>query len=218
MNKCIVSMSFAFAAVAACLAAPQMPQNHVPSALDESIRHFVPAAAEKPHLLLVNVGGAVPESDWSLAATYAASRLQLNFWTNTLAKISAEQLLKDASLTEKLFLNPNAKVGVYFINDKSAVPVVAAPGHWAVVNVSIASDGTPDTQTYRDRIAKLVLKGIAAASGGGATVEPRCSMFYGSNTVKGLDSVNIMLTPMCYFPMLEILRAAGGPEMTFPAN
>jgi len=217
MRKCIASMSFAFAA-AACFAVPQMAQNHVPSALDESVRQFSPAAAEKPHLLLVNVGGAVPESDWSLASTYAASRLQLNVWTNSLPKISSEQLLKDASLTEKLFLNPNSKVGVYFVNDKLGVPVVAAPGRWAVVNMAIASEGSPDVQTYRDRVAKLVLKGIAAASGGGATVEPRCSMFYGSNTVKGLDSVNIMLTPMCYFPMLEILRSVGGPEMTFPAN
>lgn len=208
-------MSFMFAA-AACLAAPSMNKNHVPGVLDDSIRLFSSASADRPHILLVNVGDAVPEADWRLSSTYAASRLQLNIWTNSIDKLSQDNLLKDASLTEKLFLNPNSKVGVYLVKDEFSVPVLAAPGHWAVVNVAIASEGSPDGQTYRDRIAKLILKGIAAASGGGATIEPKCSMFYGSNTIRGLDSVNIMITPMCYFPMLEILRAVGGPDMTIP--
>lgn len=213
MNKIPVSMSLVFAAVA-CFAAPN--KNHVPSVLDDSVRTFNSAAADRPHILLVNVGEAVPEADWRLSATYAASRLQLNIWTNSLDKLSQDLLLKDSSLTEKLFLNPNSKVGVYLVKDEFSVPVLAAPGHWAVINVAAASEGNPDTQTYRDRIAKLILKGIAASSGGGATIEPKCSMFYGSNTVRGLDSVNIMITPMCYFPMLEILRAVGGPDMTIP--
>ena len=217
MNKPIISMSLVFAA-AACLAAPSMGKNHVPEALDDSIREFNEAAADRPHVLLVNVGKAVPEDAWSLSSTYAVSRLQLNVWTNSLEKLSQEQLLKDPSLTEKLFINENSKVGVYLINDKTSVPVLAAPGHWAVVNVAVASEGAPDKQTYRDRVAKLILKGIAAAAGGGATVEPKCSMFYGSNTIKGLDAANIMITPMCYFPMLEILRSAGGSDMTVPED
>ena len=217
MKKTMLFSAVAVASLAA-FAAPRMNKNHVPEKIDESIRSFKPAAAERPHILLVNVGKAVPDEDWSLSATYAASRLQLNIWTNSIDVVSAPGLVEDPSLTEKLFMNPNAKVGVYFVNKKGASPVVASPGRWAVVNVAMASEGSPDKQTYRDRVAKIVLKGIAAASGGGATVEPMCSMFYRSNTLAGLDAVNIMLTPMCYFPMLEILREVGGPDMTFPAN
>ena len=73
-------------------------------------------------------------------------------------------------------------------------------------------------QVYRDRIAKCVMKGLAAAAGGGATLEPFCSLFYGAQTVEGMDKTNIAISPMCYFPMLEILRVAGGEDMISPAE
>lgn len=210
-------MAACAASVVTAIAAPRMSQNHVPEKLDE-VRPFFASAAERPHIALVNVGGAISDADWALSATYAVSRLQLNVWTNALPKISAEQLVRSPDMTEKLLLNPNAKVGVFLENRKGGCPIVAAPGHWSVVNVACAYEGAPSVQVRRDRLAKLVLKGIAAASGGGATVEPFCSMFYGSTTLAGLDGTNIMLAPMCYFPMLEILRSVGGPEMTRPST
>ena len=78
-------------------------------------------------------------------------------------------------------------------------------------------EGAADAQTVRDRYAKLILKGLAYACGGGASLEPTCSLFYGSFTPKGMDGTGIMISPTTYFPMLEILRGIGGPEMLTPA-
>ena len=43
-------------------------------------------------------------------------------------------------------------------------------------------------------------------------------MFYGAQTVEGMDKTNITLAPMCYFPMLEILRQIGGMDMSRAAQ
>lgn len=217
MNKQLVMVSCVCAALTTFAAGPmRMPQNHVPETL-EDVRLFCAAAIERPHLLLVNVGGAVDAQDWDLSATYAVSRLQLNVWTNSVPALAKERLLEDAAFTEKLFSDLNAKIGVYFVNEPTSAPIIAAPGSWAIVNVAQAYSGSPSKQLLRDRLAKIVLKGIAAAGGGGHTVEPFCSMFYRSRSLQGLDGVNIMLSPMCYFPMLEVLRSVGGDDMTMPS-
>lgn len=217
MNKKLVLVFGVCSALTTFAAVPmRLPQNHVPETLKD-VRPFCAEAVDRPHMLLINVSNAVDAQDWDLSATYAASRLQLNIWTNSVSKLSKECLLGDVAFTSKLFQDPNAKIGIYFVNEPTSVPVIAAPGSWAIVNVSEAYSGSPTKQLLRDRLAKIVLKGIAAAGGGGHTVEPFCSMFYRSRSLQGLDSVNIMLSPMCYFPMLEVLRSVGGDDMTMPA-
>ncbi len=62
------------------------------------------------------------------------------------------------------------------------------------------------------------MKGIATACGGGNTLESFCSMFYGAQTPEGMDRTNIAIAPMCYFPMLETLRAVGGVDMASACN
>lgn len=215
----------AWACVAACVmtaanlgaAAPRMSQNHVPASL-EGVRLFSPKAASRNHIALVNVGGAIPEEDWRLAATYAASRLQLNLWTNAIAASATDRLLADPAAVGRVLGNEHAKVGVFFERRGAGCGILAAPGAWCVVDVSSLTRDAPDKQTLRDRYAKMILKGLAAAAGGGATLEPFCSMFYGAQTLSGMDRTNIALAPMCYFPMIEILRHAGGHEMAFPAG
>lgn len=213
------SAFFALAAAAALAAPGRKSQNHVPAVLNDEIRPFYAVAATRPHIALVNVAGAIPEDVWKISATYAASRLQINLWTNAIPASVTARLVDDPAYVAKAVGNANAKVGVFFERrGGKGCKTLSAPGAWAVVDVSFVEEGEPDAQTLRDRYAKLILKGLAEAVGGGATLEPFCSMFYGAQTVEGMDKTNITLAPMCYFPMLEILRQIGGMDMSRAAQ
>ena len=188
---------------------------HVPERLD-NVRLIRPVAATKNHILVTNVGGAIPQRDWSDVVTYAVSRLQLNVWTNTAASFDPHPYVDEPDLGQKAF-GEKSKVCVFLVDSPKLPRLVGAPGFWCAANVRGLLNDKPDRQTERDRYAKLILKGLAYACGGGATIERKCSLFYGSFTPAGMDKTSIMVSPMTYFPMLEILRAIGGDEILSPA-
>ena len=195
--------------------AVQMKQQHVPERLDQ-VRLIHPAAAKKNHILIANVGNAIPTGTWDVAVTYAVSRLQLNVWTNSAARFDAKEFFAEPAKVQKDF-GEKAKVGLFIVNQPDQPRFFGAPGFWYAANVCGIEEGAADAQTVRDRYAKLILKGLAYSCGGGASLEPSCSLFYGSFTPKGMDGTGIMISPTTYFPMLEILRAIGGAEMLTPA-
>ena len=205
-----VSASMALGAVAA----PQKKQ-HVPERLDQ-VRLIHPAAATKNHILVANVDNAIPTGTWGDVVTYAVSRLQLNVWTNSVASFDAREFVADPAKVQKDF-GGKAKVGLFIVNQPGQPRFVGAPGFWYAVNACGIEAGAPDAQTVRDRYAKLILKGLAYACGGGASLDPRCSLFYGSFTPEGMDGTGIMISPTTYFPMVEVLRGIGGTEMLSPA-
>ncbi len=211
-KQLIIGISAAMALGA--FAAPQKKQ-HVPARLDQ-VRLIQPAAATKNHILIVDVGNAIPEQMWGDVATYAVSRLQLNVWTNSVSAFDAKEYVADPAKVQKVF-GAKAKVGLFFVNQPGQPRFLGAPGFWYMVNTYGIETGAPDGQTVRDRYAKLILKGLAYACGGGASLDPRCSLFYGSFTPEGMDSTGIMISPQTYFPMVEVLRGIGGTEMLTPA-
>lgn len=190
-------------------------RHHVPERLDQ-VRLIHPAAANKNHILVVNVGDAIPAQTWETVVTYAVSRLQINVWTNSIARFDAKDYLAQPTKLQKDF-GEKTKIGVFVIDEPNQPRFYGAPGIWYVANVHGLREGTTDAQTVRDRYAKLILKGLAYASGGGASLDSNCSLFYGSFTRDGLDKTGIMICPTTYFPMLEILRTVGGGEMLTPA-
>lgn len=195
--------------------AKQAKKQQVPERLDQ-VRLIQPAATNKNHILICNVGSAIPSDSWPLVSTYASSRLQLNVWTNTTDKIDVQALVLDPSKCQKDF-GEKSKVCVFLIDDLKLPPFVTVPGYFCAANVNQLKKDNPDQQTIRDRFAKTILKGMAYAAGSGATLENGCSLYYGSSTLEGLDKTGIMITPMAYFPMLETLRAIGDSEMLTPA-
>ncbi len=212
MNKVIVSSILALTTLAVW-ATPQKQQ--VPGCLDK-VRLISGAAAEKNHILLVNVGGAIPDADWRDTATYAASRLQINVWTNSVSQFDPAAYALDPVRGQRDF-GAKAKVCVFIVDDPHLANVTGAPGCWCAVNVCNLKRDDPDRQTLRDRYAKSILRGFAYAAGAGASLEPMCSLFYGAVTLQGMDKTGIMIAPSTYFPMLEVLRAVGGTEMLSPA-
>lgn len=197
-------------------ARPMQSNHHVPARLDK-VRLISPAAANVNHILLVNVADAIPADAWPLVATYATSRLQLNVWTNSVDVFAADALLGNPLAFRRMF-GDKAKVAVFIENSPAGAPVTCAPGFWSRVNLNGIDGDKPDVQTLRDRYAKMILKGMAYASGGGASVDPTCSLCYSSLSLKGLDACGISISPSTYFPMLEILRQAGGSQMLSPAH
>jgi len=214
MKNMMIAIALVTAQVFAVPIKPQQTQNHVPATL-EGIRLIHPKSATRNHIAIVNVNGAVPDALWPLVVTYAVSRVQLNVWTNTLPKSLLPAPLMDPSVVQKTF-GDKTKVAVFVESNDGGPDFAQVPGSWSMVNVRKLTKDNPDAQTLKDRYAKMILKGLVHASGGGATLDERCSCFYESFTLKGMDKTGIQVSPMTYFPMLETLRGVGGGEIIAP--
>ena len=176
------------------------------------VREISAGAKDANHVLVVNVGGAIDEAIFREAATYSISKLAINVWTNSVTSFDAAALVGDPGLMGRTF-GEKAKVGVFLVKADNAPRFLCVPGAWCRVNVGGLDSDSPDTQTMKDRVAKMVLKGLAYAAGAGTSLDARCSMFFGGSTLEGLDKVGIRLSPGVYFPMLETLGRAGGHEI-----
>ena len=189
--------------------------QHVPERLD-SIRLINPAAAKKNHIAVVNVADALTAEDWALAVTYAASRLQLNVWTNSVGQTPLPALYDDGEILEKT-LGRKAKVAVFIEDSETPFPYLCAPGRWCRVNVRPLRADNPSKQTLRDRYAKAILKGFVYACGSGAALDGRSASNYNTFDLAGIDKTGITVSPDSYFPMLEVLRIVGGDDILSPA-
>lgn len=185
----------------------------VPDHVKTDVRKIPAAAKDANHVLVVNVGGAVVADVFDEAATYALSKIAINVWTNSVASFDATRLVQEPDLIQKAF-GEKAKVGVFLVKAGTSARFLTVQGAWCRVNVDGLDAGSPDAQTLKDRVAKMILKGLAYSAGSGSSLDARCSMFFGgSGTLEGLDNVGIRLSPGVYFPMLETLKRVGGLEI-----
>lgn len=181
----------------------------------EKIRDFLPGAAKRNHVVIVNVGQALPEVSFAKAARLAASRVNLNIWTNSIPKSIVMDLIRDPALLQKTF-GPKCRVAVFVEKNAIGPSFLQAPGCWSLVNLRGLDKDKPDEAKLADRYAKMILKGLGHACGGGASLDANCSLFYGSFTLQGMDKTKLQISPMTYFPMLETLRQIGGHEILSP--
>lgn len=217
MKKVMMIAAVAIAALAAA-GAPARPQpSRVPETL-EGVRPVSEAARNANHIVLVNVNHAVPDDVWPLVATYAASRVELNIWTNSLPQSIVRELVEDPRAPLKRAFGEKACVGVFVERNERGASFLQAPGAWSMVNVRGLDKDSPDRRTLVDRYAKMILKGLAFASGGGASLDGACSLYYGSFTLEGMDRTGVQIGPTSYFPMIEILRGVGGNGIVMPAQ
>lgn len=194
--------------------APQVasvPINHVTA----GVAGIAPAAKGMNHIEIVNVGGAIPDAMWPEVVAYAASRIQVTIWTNTVGKSVLPQLVSGKA-TVKGVLGGKATVAVFIENVEGQPPFISSLCSWSVVNVRGIDRDKPEAQTLKDRYAKMILKGIGAACGSGLSLDRRSSLFIGSYSLAGMDKTCISISPDTYFPMLEVLRGIGGDEIVSP--
>ena len=174
-----------------------------------------PEAAEKNHVLVVNVGGALAPDVFAEAVSLAAEKVQVNIWTNVTPTSTWARLTADPAAMEGMF-GARAKICVFVEKSAAGPSFLQAPGAWAVVNVRGMDRDTPTRERYVERAAKMILKGLAHAGGSGASLDPKCAMFFGSFTLKGMDATGVQLSPAAYFPMIETLKALGGADILIP--
>lgn len=201
MKTTIVAMMMAMVAAMACA--------------EDGKRPFLPESAGTSHVLFVNVSGALSDEDFADVAEYAASRVQINIWTNSIDASMVRMLMDDPGLLAKRF-GPKCCAAVFIERNGKGYSFLNAPGSWSMVNLRGIDRGAPSAQLLRDRRAKMLLKGLAYACGSGASMEPKCSLYCGSFTLEGMDKTGVQISPMSYFPMLEVLSAIGGTEILCP--
>lgn len=212
---CIAALFAVQPSTAPAADAKQPKKIHVPESLS-ALRPISAAAQNVNHIVLVNVGNAIPSQDWPLAANFAVSRIQVNIWTNSLDATLFPGLLSDRSeLTAKF--GSKAKLVVFVEDFDGTDAYQTAQGAWCRVNLKPLMKDNPDRQTRLDRYAKAILKGIAYAGGCGAGYDNMSVTGYKTITLEGLDAAGICITPETYFPMLESMRIIGGDAMLSPA-
>lgn len=218
MNRYGIAVCAALAATLV-VAAPKKPAkpkvSHVPEDVT-TLRPIRNAAARANHVMIANVGAAIPSAEWPRIVTCAASRLQINIWTNSIKKAVFPQVIGDPAVLERTF-GPKARFCVLVEDADDPTPYVAAPGAWCRVNVRPLKADGPDRQTFADRCAKAILNGIARACGASLGLDSRSATYHSARDAKALDEVNITITPETYFPMLDIIGALGGTAMQAPA-
>ena len=215
MKKTLLAAACAAFAIPLVSAPAPAAMQHVPDRLD-SVRLISPTAATKNHIAIVNVAGALPADAWPLVSTYAASRLQLNVWTNAIPKSVFPAAYEDGKLVGKA-LGEKAKVAVFIEDADTPFSYVSAPGFWCRVNVRPLKADNPSQQTLRDRYAKAILKGFVYACGSGASLDGRSASNYNTFDLAGIDKTGITISPESYFPMLEVLRIVGGDDILSPS-
>lgn len=193
----------------------QPAQNHVPYSLTgERLIH--PKTFTRNHVIIVNVDDAIPPKMWPNVVTYAASRVNINIWTNSLPASIVSACVAEPLAFRKNF-GEKARVAVFIEKGTDGQAFcMGAPGYWSRIYVNDLQKGTPSEQTLMDRYAKAILRGLAYASGGGATIERLCSLYGAAQTPEQMDKTNIAISPMAYFPMTDVLGAIGGEEILNP--
>ena len=179
---------------------------------------FRPGAATRPHLLIVNVADALPKTVFAQAAEKAAAAtMTINCWTNSIPKSIYRELLDNPNELSQHF-GRLARIVVFIEKNQVGPSFLNVPGSWSVVNMRGLDRDNPDAVKYGERVAKMILKGMAHASGSGATQEPVCVMYWDSFSLQGLDKVKTVISPMAYFPMLSTLRGLGGQDLLIPQH
>ena len=173
---------------------------------------LLPAAALTNHILYVNAA-AVDAATWNAAAAYAGGLFRFNVWTNSVSSLTVSDMVSSSSSAQMRF-GEKAKLVVVLVDDPGGLPVVAAAGHWAVVNLNPLKEGAPSAQLLRNRTAKALLKGLVLAAGCGASSDSRC-VSYGDafDSMAAFDATGITIAPTTYFPLCERIAAIGGGAM-----
>ena len=186
--------------------------NHIPATTD-GIRDFVSAAKKLRHVELVNVAGAVPDADWAVITRYVAETMPMAYWTNTIPKSVTMDLVTGALPRHESVLGEKAAIAVFVEKDGSGRPsFLASAGRWASVDLTRALASAPDEQTRKDRTAKYLMKAIAYAIGGGASMEANSTLSGRVVSLAQLDETAIVCPPMSLFPLVEAVNALTGGE------
>ena len=162
-------------------------------------------AAEKPHVLFVNVDQALDEANFREAVAAVSLLQPVNLAVMDAKGLNGlNPLDRDARRKQ---VSPAAKLVIYVVNNPKLVAYLSVPRQWAVINLHGLDNGLPkeDPERYRRRMRQMMLKGLALACGAGANFDQRCVMYQGSFTAEGIDQTSLSYSPFVMGPMQEAL-------------
>lgn len=163
----------------------------------------------EPAVAVVNVGGAIPDEMFEKALKEAGSLLGWRIRGGDAKTADPRDLVSDARAWKRL-IRGNAVVAVFLVDDQEHAPVLSQPGAWVRLNAGGLRRDAPLDEKYRQRILKMMLKGIGLAAGAGGNPDPRCVMYWKSFTLAGIDETSASYGPYAYLPIRETLRELGG--------
>ncbi len=168
----------------------------------------------KPHVLLVNVGGALSGGVFTQAQAAVQAQVRLNTRMADLERLDAADLVARWEAYQQA-IGTNACITVFVVNDPQGPAFLSRPGVWALINVRALRYGEPTEEVYQQRAVKMMLKGVAHAAGVGATHDARCVMYYKSFSMAGIDDTSATFSPFAYFVLRDTLMAIGGSGLEY---
>ena len=216
MNKeTSVRLALAAALSLAAVCAPAQGARKVMDVIDpvEDAAGFLPAdAAKRPHILFVNVAGALPDGEFRKAAAYVRMKYGVRVAVRDEAEPFAGEAVARASSVTNRF-GANAVLTVALVRKAGEPTYVAVPGWFAQVNVEGADRDSPNDLFRYKRACQFALRGLAYACGVGVNPDDMCVMSYRGFTLEGMDAVSATFGPYAYFPLRETLRMMAGDAL-----
>ena len=166
-------------------------------------------AAGRPHVLFVNVAGALPDAEFRRAAAYVRMKYGVRVAVRDEAEAFAGEVVARAGTVTNRF-GAGAVLAVALVRKAGEPTYVAVPGWFAQVNVEGADRDGPDGLFRYKRACQFALRGLAYACGVGVNPDDMCVMSYRGFTLEGMDAVSATFGPYAYFPLRETLRRMAG--------
>jgi len=168
---------------------------------------------ESPHVLFVNVNGAVSAAELKGAVTNIVYEAPVHLAYASVPRMDYGKLLQKNP--ENPCLDRSAKLVVYVVNDPQTVSFVSVPKEWALVNVAGFETNNPLLNSVR--LKKLMLKGFALACGAGGNHDStRCVMAVDSFSPATIDSTGISYSPFASAPVQTTLDSFAGIYLDEP--
>lgn len=163
------------------------------------------AVTAKNFVAFVNVDSAV-----SLDLLHSIVTNDLRAIISVDGRVHSEPTISIADLvntTAKGYPSGNRQLSVYLVNSTNFPPQVVIPQYISIINVRGLNKNSTE-KLYRERIRKVILKGLAFSCGFGATMESgTCVMGLGSfDSLKGIDETSDSYSPFCFFPLEKYLN------------
>lgn len=163
---------------------------------------------ESPHILFVNVNKAISTKQLDKATGLINALYGFNLGTASVKKSMVADVVADSGFIARKF-GENAVLAVFIEKNQKGYNYLQAPGWWSMVNVNNLDKDQPKPDVLQERIAKVLLRGLAMCCGAGANHDPRCVMYVNGFDLKGIDAVSYTYSPFAYQPIMQALKKLG---------
>ena len=166
-------------------------------------------AAPPPCVMFANIDGALPVNVFDEVVGALRRDLRFRICQSSLPSIDVREFAADRDTVKRMF-GGRACLAVFLVDDPVGASYLSQPGSWARIHVGALRKDAPTDERYRQRVVKMLLKGLGLASGVGGNPDPRCVMYHKSFTLAGIDATSASYGPYAMFPIQDTLKMIAG--------